>query len=296
MALPRGIHRSRLMIVATWEEFLNGRTAAGPALRERPCRLTIGVFDGLHLGHRRLIAAITRVGDAGRARPLGVVVTFREPPGHLLGRAEVPGLILSLPQKLRRLAALGVGATVLIDFSREIRTLPGREFVDLLRGRLAIERIVVGPNFRFGNNRDADVHDLEAMLAAGRTTVEVIAPVHFGGEIVSSSRIRRSVREGGLDEAAVMLGAPHEIDLAGAAAVREGVGILRLSRAEVPQVLPAAGTFAVTGHSPEGDVPGTLEAAEESVVMRFVRDAEITAVAFGRITGNERSQRDGTDH
>jgi len=283
------------VIVATWEEFLGERTAAGKNLRQRPAWLTVGVFDGLHLGHRRLIAAVTGGGSHGPGRPLPVVITFRRPPGHLLGRPGVPGLILSLPQKLDRLAALGVGAAVLIDFSEEIRTLSGWDFIDLLRARLAIERIVVGPNFRFGMNRDADVHDLAAMLAASPTTVQAIEPVRLGGETVSSSRIRRAVREGDLELAAAMLTAPHEIDLAGVAAVREGPGALRLSRAEVPQVLPAAGTWAVTGRSRHGDVPGTLEAAEESVVVRFARDAAVTALVFGRNAGNERSPRDGID-
>jgi riboflavin kinase/FMN adenylyltransferase len=284
------------VIVATWEEFLAGRTAAGPALRERPAHLTIGVFDGLHLGHRRLMAALMEPDVHGPGKPLALVVTFRQPPGHILGRAEVSGLILSLPQKLRRLAALGVGAAVLIDFSEEISTLSGREFVDLLRGHLAIERIVVGPNFRFGMNRDADVRDLEAMLEASQTTVQAIEPVRLGGAIVSSSRIRRSVREGRLDEAAAMLDAPYEVDLAGVAAIREGPGVLRLSRAEVPQVLPAAGSYAVMGSTREGDVPGTLEAAEESVVVRLAREADVTALTFGRGEGKERSPSDGTDH
>jgi riboflavin kinase/FMN adenylyltransferase len=296
MALPGVVRGSSLVIVATWEEFLAGHTAAGPSLRERPVRLTVGVFDGLHLGHRRLIAAVTGARGPDSQKPLAVVVTFRRPPGLVLGRADVPGLILSLPQKLRRLAELEVGAVVLIDFSREISTLSGRDFIDLLRGRLAIERIVVGPNFRFGKNRDADVRDLEAMLEGSPTTVQAIDPVRFGGEVVSSSRIRRLVRDGAMDEAAAMLGAPHEVDLAGVAAAREDAGILRLSRTEVPQVLPAAGSYAVTGRAADGGVPGTLEAAEESVVIRLARDAEIAAVAFGRDTGNERSPRDGTDH
>jgi riboflavin kinase/FMN adenylyltransferase len=163
-----------------------------------------------------------------------------------------------------------------------------------LRGRLAIERIVVGPNFRFGRNRDADVSDLEAMFGAGPTAVQAIEPVRLRGEIVSSSRIRRAVREGALDLAADMLDAPHEIDLAGVAAVREGRGVLRLPRAEVPQVLPAAGSYAVTGRSPEGDVAGTLEAAEESVVVRLVHEAAITALTF-RSGEKERSPSDGTD-
>ncbi len=284
------------MIVATWEEFLAERTAAGGDLRRRPCRLTVGVFDGLHLGHQRLIDAVTGGRAHGAASgaergpdlPISIVVTFRRPPGQVLGTTGRPGLILSLAQKLRRMAGRAVGVAVLIDFSREISTLSGREFIDLLRGRLAIERIVVGPNFRFGRNRDADVHDLETMLAGaashplagGPTTVQTIEPVLLGGEIVSSSRIRRAIRDGDLDGAAAMLAAPHEIDLAGIAG--EPRAVLRLAREAVAQVLPAAGTFAVTGRGPDGDVPGTLEAAGETVVVRLAREASIATLAFGR--------------
>ncbi len=177
------------------------------------------------------------------------MVTFRRPPGQVLGKTDQPGLILSLAQKLRRLAELGVGAVVLIDFSEEISTLSGREFIDLLRGRLAIERIVVGPNFRFGRNRDADVRDLEAMLADSSTTVQAIEPVRRGGEIVSSSRIRRAIRDGDLDGAAAMLAAPHEIDLAGFAGGQAGA-VLRLARSAMPQVLPVAGTLRCDGARP----------------------------------------------
>lgn len=281
------------MIVASWEEFLAGTLAAAASLRERRVHLTIGAFDGLHLGHRRLMKAIQEEGAPG------VVVTFRRPPGQVLGTTERSGLILTLAQKLRRMAELGVGSAVLIDFSEEISTLSGRDFIDLVRGRLAIERIVVGPNFRFGRNRDADVHDLEAMLAGSRTTVQVIEPVRLGGAVVSSSRVRRAIHDGDLDAASAMLGAPHEVDMTGVAMSRHGGGVLRLSRRQVPQVLPAAGRFAVTGRTADGDVPGTLEAAGDSVVVRLAWEAAVTALAFDTEAtkqGNERSPRDGTDH
>jgi FAD synthase len=296
MALPGGVLGRGSVIVASWEELLAGRTAAGDALRDRPARLTIGVFDGLHLGHRRLMEAITAgAGDAAEG-PLPVVITFRRPPGQVLTKSAEPGLILSLQQRLLRFALLGVGAVVLIDFSEELSTLAGREFIDLLRGRLAIERIVVGPNFRFGRNRDADVRDLDAMLEGSPTTVQVVEPVSLGGSVVSSSRIRRSVRAGRLDEAAAMLTVPHEVDLAGVRVVRGERGALSMRREDVPQVLPQAGTFAVTGRSAEGGVPGTLTAAEESVVVRLEREADVTALTFGRGEGKERSPFDGTDH
>jgi riboflavin kinase/FMN adenylyltransferase len=287
------------VIVASWEEFLAGALAVGPSRRGPRARITVGAFDGLHLGHRQLIRAVTAAGEGGVPAPLGVVVTFRRPPAQVLGTTGRVGLILSLAQRLRRMAALGVGAAVLIDFSEEISTLSGRDFIDRLRGRLAIERVVVGPNFRFGRNRDADVHDLEAMLAGGPTTVQVIEQVRLGAEIVSSSRIRRAIRDGELSLASRMLAAPHEIDLDGMRWAAAGSAVLRFTRTAVDQLLPDAGRFAVTGRCAEGGVPGVLEAAGESVVVRFARAAAVTALTFDTEATkerNERSLRDGTDH
>jgi len=131
-------------------------------------------------------------------------------------------------------------------------------------------------------------------LAGGSTTVQAIEPVRIGGGIVSSSRIRRAVRDGDLDGAAAMLAAPHEIDLAGLVG-GQAVTVVRLARAAVSQVLPVAGTYEVTGRGPDGDVPGTLVAAGDSVVVRLAREASIATLVFGSGQGNERSPRDGID-
>jgi hypothetical protein len=132
------------------------------------------------------------------------------------------------------------------------------------------------------------------MLADSSTTVQAIEPVRVGGEIVSSSRIRRAVRDGDFDGAAAMLAAPHEIDLAGLVG-GQAAAVLRLARPAVSQVLPVAGTHEVTGRGPDGDVPGTLEAAADSVVVRLERQTPIATLVFGRGHGNERSPRDGID-
>ncbi len=275
------------MKIATWTELAEGRaTVVEPG---EAAWLSIGFFDGVHIGHRRLLQSITG-GPAGRrlAEPpdaappargsaRGVVVTFRRKP---VVTAAAPALILTLAQKLRRLESLGVGGLVLIDFSDDFSTLPGRAFIESLRERLAIEKITVGPNFRFGRNRDADVHALGAMLGGSGTSLEVVDPVMHDGRIVSSSRIRAAIRDGAFGEAREMLAADHEIDLEGVEAVREGPGALRINRITVTQVLPASGGYRVRGRWSGGEVPGRMTIAGEAVALVLERDVPVRSLAF----------------
>ena len=113
------------MTIHGWQDLL----AHAPPF-DRPVRLTVGVFDGLHIGHRRLMEGITRADAQGTAATgidvLPLVITFRRTPAIVLSPRTFPGFILSHEQKLSRLAELGVGAVVVIDFSDEMGNLSGR--------------------------------------------------------------------------------------------------------------------------------------------------------------------------
>jgi riboflavin kinase/FMN adenylyltransferase len=257
------------MRIVSWLELVEGRALATDA--GRAARVTVGFFDGVHIGHRRLLADIT----AGAPGSVPVVVTFRQKRALA---AEGAGLILTLPQRLRRLEALGVGAVVLIDFSDDFSTLSGRAFIDSLRGHLAIEKITVGPNFRFGRNRDADVSALGTMLAGSGTSLEVVDPVLHAGRIVSSSRVRTAIRSGAMDEARGMLGADHEIDLDGLPVEGTRPGVLRVPRLAVPQVLPLAGRYRALGCWSGGQVPGELSVAAEIVTLELAREVPVRSV------------------
>ena len=130
-------------------------------LRGQIARMTIGVFDGLHLGHRQLIRSVVE----GAKETLPVVITFRVSPSQVLATHSFPGLILSHAQKLSRLESLGIRAVVLIDFSSEMSNLSGEAFIALLKENCAIEKLVVGANFRFGRGREAGPDDLKEMLS-----------------------------------------------------------------------------------------------------------------------------------
>jgi riboflavin kinase / FMN adenylyltransferase len=235
--------------VLSWADLLSK-----PSPFRQPVRLAIGVFDGLHIGHRRLIECIL----GGPAGSIPLVLTFRAPPAALSGSWSFPGLILTHEQKLERFAAMGVPAAVVIDFSEELSNLSGSDFIALLVKRLAIEKIVVGYNFRFGKGRSAGTDDLKEMLFDTGTEVQITEPVLWGGSRVSSSRIRKTIKDAEFSEAKAMLSAAHCLDLRGLEAGDGGDGFLRIERPAVAQVLPKPGRYPVRciGEGAEG--PGVL--------------------------------------
>ena len=246
------------MITLTWEDFLQHRLQA-----ERKVRLTVGVFDGLHLGHRLLLSEVT----SGPDGVMGVVVTFSRSPVLVHAPREFPGAILTLRQKLERMQGLGVGAAVVIDFSAEMSNLSGEAFVRLLRENLTIQRIVVGQNFRFGKKRNSGNDDLKEMLTDTGIELLVTAPVLRGSSMVSSSRVRAAVRAGRLDEARDMLTVPHTIDLRDVPGHAGPGGVPRFSRTDLVQVLPPTGEYAGVMAGPGGEWPVTCRVDEDWLTL-----------------------------
>jgi riboflavin kinase / FMN adenylyltransferase len=258
------------MTVIEWPELAGGR------LKNRRVRLTIGVFDGLHLGHRSLMKSVVD----GPPDALPLVITFRESPALLLAPESFPGLILSSQQKLVRLDTLGIGGVVLIDFSSEMSNLSGEAFIALLKENLAIEKIVVGSNFRFGRGREAGPGDLKEMLSDTGTEVQVTEPVLWGDRVVSSSRIRKTIQEASFSEAHAMLAAAYAIDLRGAHADRIGAHAIRVGGKELKQVLPRVGTYPVTCQGEAGPAPGEVEIRETCLILDSPVADTATSIIF----------------
>jgi riboflavin kinase/FMN adenylyltransferase len=267
------------MTIHGWQDIL----AHAPPF-DRPVRLTIGVFDGLHIGHRRLIEGIVKGDEPGGKGPgtdaLSLVITFRRSPALVLAPQSFPGFILSHEQKLSRLAELGVGAVVVIDFSDEMGNLSGRAFIELLRRNLTIQKIVVGYNFRFGKSRDTGNDELKEILAGTGIELQVTEPVMRGDSIVSSSRIRSSIQDGDFAEAHAMLLAAYALDLRGVPVRPSGPGRLLIRRRDLPQCLPRAGEYRVVCAGSSGEKRGTLRVAAESVVIASESRGDCTTIAF----------------
>lgn len=175
-----------------------------PRQAQRPTAIALGSFDGLHRGHRRVIAAVTAAG-AG----VPTVVSFWPHPREVL--YGEPRLRLDLPaEKLELLQPLGIRQLVLVPFNRQLAALDPQAFVDqVLVAQLEARRVAVGANFRFGAGRRGDARDLQTLAAARGIAVSVLPMLSDSDEQLSSSRIRRALSSGDIAEARRMLGRPY---------------------------------------------------------------------------------------
>ena len=188
--------------VCNWDDLIGGRSPIRGSVA-----VTIGTFDGVHLGHRAILHRLAAAGAGASA-----VLTFRRHPRAVLS-GSAPRALTSLCQRQERFAALGVTHTVLIDFSPRFSRLSGVEFIRMLQSAVALHALVVGVDFRCGRGRDTDVAVLQRLLAPVNIGVFPVPAMAWGGETVSSTRIRAAVHAGDFDATRKMMGAPFEIDL-----------------------------------------------------------------------------------
>ena len=172
----------------------------------RAAVLGIGVFDGVHLGHRRIIAELCKMGRECDAEP--VAVTFFPHPRAILCPASPPRLLLPPEERLRRLHAAGAKRVAVIDFSSAAAATPPEIFLDELLNSLGTVRgVCVGEHWRFGLEGKGDTAFLAREMARRGIRFEAVPEVRIGGDIVSSSGIRDATAAGELAEATNMLGA-----------------------------------------------------------------------------------------
>lgn len=170
---------------------------------------TLGVFDGVHLGHRRLLERL--VANA-RARGVpSIVLTFAVHPVVVV-RDLTPRLITSLPHRLRLFEPLGVDVCIVLPFDDRVRTLSAEQFArTVFVDGLAAGGLVLGPDTRIGHDRQGDLPFLERFCAEHSMTFEVVEALRHDGGDVSSTRIRAAITDGDLDRASRMLGRPFSL-------------------------------------------------------------------------------------
>lgn len=177
----------------------------------RKVSVAIGMFDGVHLGHQQLIRQA--LADAEQHEGMAVVVTFDRHPNSIVAPDRVPALIYSQPQKLRAIESLGVHSTIVIPFTRQFSTQPADEFIQELAAKLApVYSICVGSSFVFGHRRAGNVVLLQQLGQALNFFVRGIAAVSLDSEVVSSTRIRETIRAGELGRASQMLGREYALN------------------------------------------------------------------------------------
>jgi len=172
--------------------------------------VTIGNFDGVHVGHAGIVERLV-----AKARALGgpaVVLTFDPHPARVLRPEQPPSPLCWTERKAQLLGQLGADAAIAYPTDRALLELDARQFFDrILRDRLAARAVVEGPNFFFGRDRQGDIDVLRTLCGEVNTALEVCPPVQVDGQVVSSSLIRALLAEGRVGPARRMLTEPYRI-------------------------------------------------------------------------------------
>jgi len=235
--------------------------AASGALRGGA--LAIGNFDGVHLGHRALLARAGAL--AGGRGAVAGVLTFDPHPVQVLRPSLAPPLLTSLPRKLELLAEGGVEVVVVQPFDLPYAATPAAAFVERDLGRLGVGDVVVGWDFTAGHER-ARVEALRPLLAARAITLQVVEPVTEGGLTVSSTKIREFLLEGNAEGAALLLARPYDLDGQVARGAGRGRGLgFATANVETGALLPAQGVYAVRALVGGGTAGGPGAAAHAGV-------------------------------
>ena len=170
----------------------------------------IGIFDGVHRGHRAILGKASAL--ARRRGGTAMAVTFHPHPLSVLHPAAAPALLFSLDRRLESIARCGIRFTLVVPFTRSFSRWSPECFVkDLLVGRLRVSGVVVGANFRFGKGREGTVKTLERLGRKYGFRVHTVAPVRSGGARVSSGRLRDWIRLGKLDRVRREMGVPAAV-------------------------------------------------------------------------------------
>jgi len=216
---------------------------------EKDMLLTIGVFDGVHLGHKYLLSQLTE--QARQQDLLSGVVTFRQHPQEVLAPQTKLLFLTDLAERASLLKGEGVEAIVTLSFTSELARLSARQFVGLLKKHLRMRGLVIGPDFTLGWDREGSIDSLRTLGQDMGFTVTVVPPVMVNGEVVSSTAIRKALADGDIKKVLDLAG--HPFSLSGRVTSGAGrglkLGFPTANLAVAPeQALPADGVYATLAY------------------------------------------------
>jgi riboflavin kinase/FMN adenylyltransferase len=223
---------------------------AGSAAIEEPLVrpvLTVGNFDGIHVGHRAILDTVV-----SRARALGgeaVVYTFDPHPRKVLHPERAPKLLTTLEQRLELLEEAGVDAVIVETFTPDFARTPAELFIrERIHAAIRPLEVYVGYDFHFGRDREGSMRLLTELGPRLGFSVTIISEVVVDGRDVNSTRIRQVLAESGVEEAALLLGRPYAIRGRVAQGERRGrtLGFPTANLEPESEVLPGAGVYAGT--------------------------------------------------
>ncbi|HPN72744.1 MAG TPA: bifunctional riboflavin kinase/FAD synthetase [Candidatus Omnitrophota bacterium] len=236
-------------------KILHGYRSAGKHLKDPV--VAIGVFDGVHLGHRKVVQKMisSRSGDDK------VVLTFDPHPQAVLNPRKGPPRIMSLSHRLRLFQIMGVDAAVVVKFSRYLADMGPGDFVDrVLVKALNARKIFVGENFNFGRGGSEGTTGLKKLAAEHGVDVEIVGPVRRSGRVVSSTWVRELISRGELEKARKLLSRPVSVlgTVVEGDSIGREIGVPTANIDPHHEVIPPVGVYAVAVDVGGEIFPGVL--------------------------------------
>lgn len=216
---------------------------------ERRAVLSVGNFDGLHLGHQKILHEV--IARARERKAIAGVITFDPHPLKVLRPENAPPMVETIGQRLERFAAIGLDAALVLRFDGALAKLTPEEFVrGVLVDELKTAEVLVGENFRFGHRQEGHVDTLRDLGQRFGFSVQIVEPVIIDNEFVSSTGIRSAIAEGRVAHAAHLLGRPFTLTGEIIRGAGRGSTILfpTLNLAPAQELLPKVGVYATEAH------------------------------------------------
>ena len=243
--------------------------------------LTIGVFDGVHLGHKYLISQL--VAQARQQGLLSGVVTFRQHPQEVLQPRTTLPFLTDLTERNNLLKGEGVAVIIPLTFTAASSHLSARQFVSLLKKYLRMRGLVIGPDFALGRNREGNADTLGALGQEMDFSVTIVPAVMINGEVVSSTAIRKALADGDMKKVRSLAGRPFSLH--GQVVTGAGRGIaLGFPTANLDitpeQAVPADGVYATWAYIDGKTYPSMTNIGQNPTFDDRKRAAEVYVVDY----------------
>jgi riboflavin kinase / FMN adenylyltransferase len=236
--------------------------------------LSVGNFDGMHLGHQKILRQV--VARAQAQQSIAGVITFDPHPLKVLRPGQAPPMVETIKQRMERFAAMGLDAALVLRFDRSLAGLSPEEFVrGVLVEELKTAAVLVGQNFRFGHGQEGDVAALTELGKRFEFSVQIVEPVMIDNEFVSSTAARSAIAQGRVADAARLLGRPFALTGEIVSGAGRGSTVLfpTLNLASEQELLPKVGVYAT-----ETSLDGRIYRSATNVGFRPTFDGTLLGV------------------